>query len=142
MCNPLCLRYLTDITSYGKKFCFSRYNICCIIDSFHDNLIFYSNMQDWSGNVIFNTCIRDDEHDIMTIEWTLENILEFTSISSSYFGIFVIYCMKEKTIRKSIYWLKFQRKFFVQTWLRWLLVSTIRLLTLKNYLEMRKLVAI
>jgi len=67
MYNVLHLRYSTNITSYGKKFSFNEYNVYYMINSFHDNLAFPLNVWDQDSNVVFDTYIRNDENNVMTI---------------------------------------------------------------------------
>ena len=49
--------------------------------------MFSPNIRDRGSNVIFDTCIRYDEHSIKTIEEALVNILEFVEMGSSCFSI-------------------------------------------------------
>ena len=103
MLNLLYLRYLTNITPHGKKFFFSGCDIHHILDGFLDNFIFSPNMQNQCSDIVFNTCIRNNKYDIIALGWILEDILKFIMMSSSCFGIFTIYCVKEKAIRKIVY---------------------------------------
>ena len=60
-------------------------------------------MRNRGSNIVLDTYIRYDEHNIRTIERALLDILEFVKIGSSYFSIFIFYYIKEKAIRKDIY---------------------------------------
>jgi len=72
------------------------------MNGFHNNIIFSPNIRDGDSNVVFDTCVRYDEHSVKTIRETLVNFLKFIEISSSYFDIFAFYCIEEKVIRKDI----------------------------------------
>jgi len=67
-----------------------------MMNDFHNNIVFSPNIRDRGSNIIFDTCIRYDEHGIKTIEEALVNILEFVEMGSSCFSIF--YYIKEKVI--------------------------------------------
>ena len=73
------------------------------MNSFHNNIVFSLNMRNKGSNIVLDTYIRYDEHNIGTIERALLDILEFVKIGSSYFSIFIFYYIKEKAIRKDIY---------------------------------------
>ena len=73
------------------------------MNSFHNNIVFSLNMRNRGSNIVLDTYIRYDEHNIGTIERALLDILEFVKIGSSYFSIFIFYYIKEKAIRKDIY---------------------------------------
>ena len=81
---------------------------------------------------------------VMAIGWILVNILKFISMSNSSFSSFVIYyisgkvSIKQNPRENSLSRLSKASK----TWLRQLLVSTMKLLTFKHYLEVRWLIAI
>ena len=142
------MKCLTNIISYSKKFSFSGHNVYYIINNFHDNLVSFPNMWDHSSNAIFDTCIRDNKYSIMIIGWILVNILKFILMSNSSFNIFAIHYIKGKKSGKifikqnprvsSLFRLSKTSK----TWLRQLLVSTMRLLTFKHCLKVRWLIAI
>ena len=73
------------------------------MDSSCNNIVFFLNMRNRGSNVVLDTCIRYDKHNIRNIREALIDVLEFVEISSSYFSIFMFYYIKEKAIRKDIY---------------------------------------
>ena len=68
------------------------------MNDFHNNIVFSPNIRNRGSNVIFDTCIRYNEHGVRTIEEVLIDILEFVEIGSSCFSIFTFYYIKEKVI--------------------------------------------
>jgi len=74
-----------------------------IVDRFYDDIIFSPNIRDRGNNIIFNTCIRYNEHSVRTIRGILVDIIEIVEMNSSYFSIFVFHYISGKTIGKDIY---------------------------------------
>jgi len=71
------------------------------MNSFHDNIIFSLNMRNRGSNIVLDTYIRYDEHNIRTIGGALVDVLEFVEIGSSYFSIFIYFTiLKKKQLEK------------------------------------------
>ena len=74
-----------------------------MMNSFYDNIIFSPNIGDGDNNVVFDTCVRCNEHSVGTIKGALIDILKFIEIGSSCFNIFAFYYIEGKVIKKDIY---------------------------------------
>ena len=74
-----------------------------MVDCFGYDITTRTSVIYWSSNVIFDISIWDNNNSFRIQAEVFKDFVKFTNISILDIFIFVIYYMKEKTIRKIVY---------------------------------------
>ena len=74
--NVLYLYSLVYSTSNSKKFSLNRIDIHGMMNRFIYDVLTFSNVQDWGGNIILDTCIDNNKHCVLISKWVfIESIV-------------------------------------------------------------------
>ena len=76
------------------------------MNSFSDNFIVSSYVQDQDNNIIFNTYIGYDEYSVLVDRGILIDVIELVFIGNFSISIFLVNWMKRKMIRENVYKMK------------------------------------
>jgi len=111
--NVLYLSWTINTISNSEEFSFSGYYIYIMMNFFDNNILIFTNIQNWYGHFVLNTSIRDNKYYVLISKRILIDGIKFVIMSSFCISIFSVNWIKRKTIRKSIYQTKSKRKFSI-----------------------------